>query len=107
MSPTYRRQRGARAVLLSAAAVLLAAASLISSGSAAPNDGRVSLRLNVGKNKYFTLRLPRAKPLPPGADGGFTRTYNDTCGLFDILYSAKGPAGAGPPPHIHYADDEW
>lgn len=37
----------------------------------------------------------------------FVRTYRDTCGLYSIVFSKEVPAGAGPMPHVHYADEEW
>jgi hypothetical protein len=33
----------------------------------------------------------------------FVRTYDDTCGLYGIVFSTFVPEKGGPPPHIHWA----
>jgi hypothetical protein len=62
-------------------------------------------RLKV-EGKVFCLRLPRVLKNPPVDVTGtkkFVRTYNDTCGLYGVVFSTFVPAGAGPPPHVHFA----
>jgi mannose-6-phosphate isomerase-like protein (cupin superfamily) len=65
------------------------------------------VEIEIGYNRTFLLRMPTFLPLPANSTGGFVRSFNDTCGLFDISYAASSKAGSGPPPHVHYGDDEW
>lgn len=63
----------------------------------------------MGPNEYFNLRWPRPKPTPGPSFGPkvFQRTWNDTCGLYTWSIDTNPTDGRGPPPHIHWADDEW
>lgn len=67
--------------------------------------GRPVHRLSVA-GREFCLRLPRLLKNPQLDVTGtkqFARTYNDTCGLYAIIYSMTNPPGFGPPTHVHYA----
>eukprot|EP00775_Hariotina_reticulata_P009627 gene9627-9787_t len=71
--------------------------------------GRPVHRLTV-EGRVFCLRLPRLLKNPQLDVTGtkhYARTYNDTCGLYGIVYTLTSPPGFGPPPHVHYADEEW
>lgn len=86
-------------------------------------DTRVTIQINVdNRGKWcsrhfgkphrpctgvFNLRLPRFLPTNETRGNVFRRTWEDTCGLFDILVGQYLGAGEGPPPHVHYADEEW
>jgi hypothetical protein len=71
---------------------------------------RVVIPINLPGGQVFHLRLPRLLPIPDDEADDFTfglrRTWNDTCGLYDIIHYRTTPAGFGVPPHIHYLDDE-
>ncbi len=99
----------AQLALLAVLLLPLAAAASAAAQGGYPDkysEGRVVLEINRPGGGIFRLRLPKMKPSPtPG--GGFRRTYNDTCGLFDIAMAMAAPKGFGPVPHLHYADDEW
>ena len=84
-------------------ALLLAAAAPASADIYSEGRQRVTLTIPGGT---YSLLLPRLQPVSPSGDL-FRRTYHDTCGLFDVLHVAAGAKGTGPPPHVHYADDEW
>lgn len=71
---------------------------------------RPAYLLTLGNKAKFCLRMPRYLPNPVKADYGtasFGRTVNDTCGLYSIVLHGKDPQGAGPPPHVHFADEEF
>jgi hypothetical protein len=62
-----------------------------------------------GSRGPYPLRLPRLLPLVPGPPPAtaFRLRVNDTCGLFTLFHTIAQPAGAGPPPHLHYGEDEY
>lgn len=57
--------------------------------------------VNLGDGRVFNLRLPRFLPAQ-SENGGVRRSYEDTCGLYDIVHARNAPAGFGPQPHLHY-----
>lgn len=60
--------------------------------------------------EIYCLRLPRLLSNPELAKDNsstFVRTWNDTCGLYTVMLSPFIPEGEGPPPHIHFQEDEW
>jgi hypothetical protein len=62
--------------------------------------------ITLSNGQTFCLRLPRLLKNPELDVLGskkFARTYDDTCGLYSIVYSTFVGQGTGPPPHIHYA----
>lgn len=73
-----------------------------------PFTRRQTVFVDVGTGKPFPLKLPRLNPLPPGNPATAVRLrVNDTCGVFTLFHTVHQPAGAGPPPHLHYAEDEF
>lgn len=69
-----------------------------------------TVRLPSGE--IFCIRLPRLLPNPDvvpntGGNKQYARTWNDTCGLYAILFSTFQAQGTGPPAHVHFAEDEW
>jgi len=52
------------------------------------------------------LSNPKAYSLSPNTVVHLVRTPADTCGLY-TWGVFKMSSGEGPPPHIHYADQEW
>jgi hypothetical protein len=70
---------------------------------------RQTVYLNLGgrKSKPYKLRFPRMPPLPRGVNTYLRLNVTDTCGLFTLFHTIRQAAGAGVPPHIHYAEDEY
>lgn len=75
--------------------------------TADPFTQRQTVYVDVGKKRQFPLRFPRMKPLPAGAATAFRLDVNDTCGLFTLFHTVYQKQGSGPPPHIHYSEDEY
>jgi hypothetical protein len=62
--------------------------------------------ITLSNGQTFCLRLPRFLKTPELDVLGtkkFARTYDDTCGLYGIVFSTFVKQGGGPPPHIHHA----
>jgi hypothetical protein len=62
--------------------------------------------ITLSSGHTFCLRLPRFLKNPEMDVLGtkkFARTYQDTCGLYGIVFSTFVKQGGGPPPHIHHA----
>ncbi|KAF8064478.1 Ttll6a [Scenedesmus sp. PABB004] len=104
---TRATMRATTACLALACAVLLSAAAPAAAAGDRFVKERVVVDIDVGDGKTFALRLPRFLPTNKTSGNVFRRTYDDTCGLFDILNGELLTAGQGPPPHVHYYDDEW
>lgn len=56
--------------------------------------------------KFSVEKNPLVISKPNGERFTFLRTGKSTCGKY-VLAEVDVPEGAGPPPHIHYASDEW
>ncbi|WIA38506.1 hypothetical protein OEZ86_001828 [Tetradesmus obliquus] len=109
----------AAALLLLALALLACSAHAQDSQHWKPNrppracvakDDRAVRLITLANGQTFCLRMPRYLKNPELDVLGkkkFARTFDDTCGLYGIVFSPFVPAGGGPPPHIHYADHEW
>lgn len=64
----------------------------------------------TGRLKYFCLTWPTPDPNPPniGMNNSMLRMWNNTCGLYNWFMHYGTPGGPyGPPPHVHWADNEW
>lgn len=55
---------------------------------------------------YSVEKNPLVITKPNGERFTFLRTGKSTCGKY-VLAVVDVPSGSGPPPHIHYASEEW
>ena len=91
----------AAALVISAAAAAAAAPQRVPLRCDAPGCRLVNVTTADGP---FQLCLPRLNPDLPK---GYPRNFTDTCGQYALVVTVDAPADVGPPPHLHYAEDEW
>src|SRR5579872_2124642 len=56
--------------------------------------------------RFSSEKNPLVITKPNGERLTFLRTQKSTCGQY-VLALVDVPPGSGPPPHVHYASDEW